>query len=376
MWTKEQIESWARAVGTHPKRIGLAWIPKGHPWAKRWGLPAPALAALKDSGASLLALGDVDGDERQRLHQRFGAHDERWPHAKVYWFERGASPRVLVTSANWSPSAWGIPTGRSQLHIKNFELGVLIPARKRPLRTLKEMTAKAAIVDAARHIDGAAPWSHAMFDGRRLIVTIIKGEVGPSQIVAIDADGHRLKLKVRWKPVDGLLQTVLKRAWKTGPSVVVLILRSAEHWISVQDQRDPATSQEHPLSRPPGMDEDELKRLRAALLEERYGGKLIDDEEPPSGGRSSNAELTKDTVTAVGDYSVWLLDEARRVLAVVDAWATAFSKMRSTDLRNAIERDGRQLLRHWREEVSAGGRRKGALIVACDELNARLRSSE
>ena len=289
--------------------------------------------------------------------------------------EETPSPRVLVTSANWSPSAWGIPTGKSQLYIKNFELGVLIPARKRPLRTLSEMTAKPAVVDAARDIDGTAPWAHAMFDGHRLIVQIIKGGEAPSQIVVIDADGHRVKLKVRWKSVNSLLQTVIKRAWKSGPSTVVLVLRTAEHWLSVQDQRDAATSQEHPLSRPPGIDEDELKRLRAALLEERYGGKLIDDE-PPTGGGSTGAALTKDPAIAVGDYSVWLLDEARRVLAVVDAWATAFSKMQSTDLRDAIGRDGRQLLRLWREEVSEGGRRKGALIVACDELYARLRSAE
>jgi hypothetical protein len=374
-WTKDQITSWARAVGTLPKRIGLAWVPKGHPWAKRWELPAAAVAGLKDSGTSLLALGEADGDGRQRLHHRFGAYDERWPHAKVYWFERGASPRVLVTSANWSPSAWGILTGRGQLHIKNFELGVLLPAQKRPLRTLKEMTASPAVVDAVRDIEGTAPWAHAMFDGRRLTVQIVKEQVAPHQIMVIDAEGHRLKLKVRWKPVEGLLQAALKRVWKTGPSVVVLVLREADHWFSVQDLRDSEASQEHPLSRPPGMDEDELKRLRAALLEERYGGKLMDDDEPSPGGGSTSVELAMNAVTAVGDYSVWLLDEARRVLAVVDTWATAFAKMQSTDLRDVIERDGRQLLRLWREEISEGGRRKGALIVACDELHARLRSS-
>lgn len=374
VWTKEQIESWAEAVGTLPKRINLAWIPKGHQWAKRWDLPATVLAAFKDSGARILALGDVDGDERQRLHRRFGAYDERWPHAKVYWFERGKVPRVLVTSANWSPSAWGIPAGRSRLYIKNFELGVLMPARKRPLRTLKEMTAKPAVVDATRDIDGTVPWAHAMFDGQRLTVQIIKGEVAPSQIEVIDADGHKLKLKVHWKAVDRLRRTVLNRAWKTGPSVVVLVLRAAEYWLSVQDLRDPKTSQEHPLSRPPGMDEDELKRLRAALLEERYGGKLIDDNEPSPSGGSSSTELTRNAVTPVADYSVWLLDEARHVLAVVDAWVEAFSKMQSSDLRDAIERDGRQLLQLWKKEASNGSRRKSALVVACDELNARLRS--
>ena len=129
------------------------------------------------------------------------------------------------------------------------------------------------------------------------------------------------------------------------------------------------------MSRPPGIDEDELKRLRAALLEERYGGKLMDDDEPSPGGESSSVDLPMNAVAALGDYSIWLLDEARRVLAVVDTWATAFAKMQSTDLRDAIERDGRQLLRLWREEISADRPRKVALTIACDELKARLRSS-
>ncbi len=374
-WNKDQIGSWARTVGTLPKRIGLAWVRKGHPWAKHWALPAPVVAALKDSGATLLALGDADGDERQRLQHRFGTYDERWPHAKVYWFERGASPRVLVTSANWSTSAWGISTGKNQLYIKNFELGVLLITQKRPFRTLKKMTASPATVDITRDIEGTAPWAHASFDGHRLVVQVIKGEKAPNQIVVIDADGHRVKLNVRWKLADGLLQASLKRIWKTGPSVVVILLRSAEHWLSVQDLRDTETSQEHPLSRPPGMDEDELKQLRAALLEERYGGKLMDDHEPLPNGGSSSVGLTMNDGTAMGDYSVWLLDEARRVLVVVDTWAIARTTMQSTDLRDVIERDGRQLLRLWRDEIRACSRRSGALIVACDELNVRLRRS-
>ena len=95
-----------------------------------------------------------------------------------------------------------------------------------------------------------------------------------------------MRLKVRWKVVGGLRQTVLKRLWKSGPSVVVLMLGAAEHWLSVQDLRHSKASQEQPLSHPPGMDEDELKRLRAALLEERYGGKLIDDENRLPGRRT------------------------------------------------------------------------------------------
>ena len=370
-WTKDQIASWARTIGTRPKRVGLAWVSKGHPWAKHWQLPAAVVATLKGSGISLLALGGRDKDERQRLHHRFGAYDERWPHAKVYWFERGASPRVLVTSANWSPSAWGIHGAGNQLHIKNFELGVLLTTQKRPLRTLKEMTASPATIDLARDVEATAPWAHATFDGRRLVVQIVKGEVAPSEIVVVDPDGQRAKLKVRWKVVGGLHQTVLKRLWKSGPSVVVLMLRGAEHWLSVQDLRHSKASQEQPLSHPPGMDKDELKRLRAALLEERYGGKLIDEQEPLPGDGPSRGDLT----TPVGDYSVWLLDEARRVLAVVDTWATALAKMQSAALRDAIERDGSQLLRLWREEIRAGSRRTTALIVACDELHARLGSA-
>jgi hypothetical protein len=324
-WTKDQIASWASAVGTVPKRVRLAWVRKGHPWAKRWELPAAVVAALKQSGTSLLALGEAGGDERQRLHHNFGAHDERWPHCKVYWFERGASPRVLITSANWSLSAWGMLTAGNQLHVKNFELGVLLNARKRPLRTLKEMTAPPATVDEARDNEGSAPWAHATFDGRRLVVQIIKGELAPREIDVFDQDDHRLKLKANWNAADGLLHTVLKRAWKTGPSVVVLVLRASEHWLSVQDLRHSELSQEQPLSRPPGIADDEFQRLQAALLEERYGGPLIDNVKPPPNGGSSS----DDPATPAGDFNVWLLDEARRVLVVVSTWATALAKMKT-----------------------------------------------
>lgn len=371
-WTKGQIKSWAKAIGTLPKRVGLAWVPKGHPWAKHWQLPAEVVAALKGSKITLLALGEADEGGRERLHHRFGPFDDRWPHAKVYWFERVASPRVLVTSANWSPSAWGIVATGNQLHIENFELGVLLSGQKRPLRTLKEMTVSPATVNLERDTEGTAPWAHATFDGHCLVVQTVKGTVVPREITVVDPDGQRLRLRVRWKSTVALLETTIRRVWKIGPSVVVIMLGAAEQWLPVQDLRPAEASQELPLSRPPGIDEDDLKRLRAAFLEERYGGKFV-DEDPGHGGGPSGAEPLTGSVATAGDYSVWLLDEARRVLAVVDTWVSTFAKMQSTDFHDAIERDGRELLKNWREEISSGGRRNIALKVACDELSARLR---
>lgn len=370
-WTKDQVKSWAKAVGTLARRVGLAWITKGHPWAKNWELPGPVVAALESSGVALLALGEEDEDERRRLHRSFVKYDERWPHAKVYWFERGASPRVLVTSANWSPSAWGIFTTGNQLYIKNFELGALLTAEKRPLRTLKEMTAPPATVYRAHDIEGTAPWAHATFDGRRLVVQIVKEEVAPREILVMGPNDDQLRLKVNWRTTDGLLQAVLNRVWKAPPSAVAILLKGAKHWLAVQDLRSAEEFPEQPLNRPPGIEEGELKRLRARLLEERYGGKLMEDYEHSPNGRPSSAKL----VAPVCDYAVWLLDEARHVFGVIDTWVATHTLMERCDMRDAIERDGRELLRLWRDEIKANSRRKGALTVACDELQARLRRS-
>ncbi len=370
-WTKEQITAWSRAVGTIPKRIRLAWIPQIHPWAKCWTLPSTSRTALQESEVRLLAFARDDSDKRRSLHTRFSSEDPRWSHAKVYWFEKGASSRVLITSANWSTSAWGVQSDKGGTYIKNFELGVLLPAnKKRPLQHLGDLDAQPATNDLEREDQEAGLWAHASFDGESLTVMTALG-IEPLTLDIIDANGARDTIDVRWERADDKLQTIISRIWHSGPATVIIKHQTREQWISVQDLRDAAVSHDDPLSRPPGLSAEDLEALRAALLEELYGGARMEDSVPTSAAMAHGL----DTMGMNGvseDYSVWLLEEGRRILLIVDKWLLALRQATVGGFRDAIVDDGRRLLKHWRDEVERNQPRTIALQVGIDELELRM----
>ena len=113
-----------------PERLNLVSIDKNHPWASdRWLLPLSTLKSLTRSGSKLLHL-QHDANIEKRisglLHKNHRSADTRWSHAKLYSLKRGNSQRLIVTSANFSTSAWGSESQDGQLTIENFELGVCI----------------------------------------------------------------------------------------------------------------------------------------------------------------------------------------------------------------------------------------------------------
>jgi hypothetical protein len=372
-WTKGQITAWSRAVGTIPKRIGLAWIPQIHPWAKCWTLPSRSVAALRESEVRLLAFASDDSDKRRSLHTRFSSEDPRWSHAKVYWFEKGASSRVLITSANWSTSAWGVQGDNGGTFIKNFELGVLLPGNeKRPLQHLGDLDAQPATNDLEREDQEAGLWAHASFDGQSLTVMTALEISPPLTLDIIDANGVRDTVDARWDGVDDKLQTIISRIWHSGPSTVILKHQTREQWLSVQDLREAAVSHDDPLSRPPGLSAEDLQSLRAALLEELYGGARMEDS-VPTGAEMNPGPHTQGIIGVGGDYSVWLLEEGRRVLSIVDKWTLTYTQATVDSLRAAIVDDGRRLLKHWREETERNQRRTVALLIGIDEFELRMR---
>ncbi|MDP2345578.1 MAG: hypothetical protein Q8O67_31835 [Deltaproteobacteria bacterium] len=382
-WTVAQLKWWAASVGTRPQRLRLVWVPRGHPWAKHWTLPTNAVPELATAGASILTLED---DDRRRLHTRYRDADERWPHAKVYWFQRGAAPRVLITSANWSAAAWGRPTARgSSYYVKNFELGVLVATAKRPFSSLPEMAdGDAATVELESEERVDALWGHAVFDGTTLVVQLAPVTSGPANVRVLDAGRDEHTFKTKWQTRNGVLETTVRRRWPRPPTTVVVTVQEQEHWLAVEDRR-PDLAGSDDASPPPGFGEGDLERMRAALLEERYGGRLLEDSErlldphadpaaaPEAGGAAGAVgDGVADPRRTAADYSVWVLEEARRVLGVVDNWAGQSQKTAATALSGAIERDGRELLRAWRKEAETESRRRVALRVACDELAVHL----
>ena len=73
-----------------------------------------------------------------------------------------------------------------------------------------------------------------------------------------------------------------------------------------------------------------------------------------------------------GDYSVWLLEEGRRVLLIVDKWLLAVRQATVDSFRDAIADDGHRLLKHWRYEVERNQHRTIALQVGIDDLELRI----
>ncbi|MGB8293842.1 MAG: hypothetical protein WCG85_00285 [Polyangia bacterium] len=130
LWNGEALRRWCAMFEGSPDRTELVWIDRHHPWARarRWLLPEATLASLTGADATLLHLrhGPDSRSETDLFHDEHRATDDRWSHAKVYSLRRGRSRRVLVTSANFSTSAWGSESADGDLTIENFELGVCL----------------------------------------------------------------------------------------------------------------------------------------------------------------------------------------------------------------------------------------------------------
>src|SRR5262249_43623277 len=131
-WSADALRGWCARFEGSPDRLELVWIDKNHPSAPerggKWLLPEGTLKTLTEVDATLLKLRyePNDPDETDCFHEDHRPADDRWSHAKVYSFKRGTSRRLLVTSANFSPAAWGRQKENGDLTIENFELGVCV----------------------------------------------------------------------------------------------------------------------------------------------------------------------------------------------------------------------------------------------------------
>ena len=126
-WTSKSISTWTKLAGVEPRRISVAWVRGGHPWAGRWQLDPKTEAALTASGIRWLEVPrPYDDDWESPLCDEHQQTDPRWSHAKLYELCQGARRRLLITSANLSRAAWGDAQANGELVIDNFELGVLL----------------------------------------------------------------------------------------------------------------------------------------------------------------------------------------------------------------------------------------------------------
>lgn len=389
IWGPKDLSGWCNAYGGRPNQLNLIWIDRDHPWARssRWILPSASLQVLQSSYATFLRLRLVSDDQGNSdpFHDKHRCSDPRWNHAKLYLLRRGKARRLLLTSANFSPSAWGRWKGNS-LAIENFELGVSVNQVDWPFDSLDAFDdiSDIASVDELPKRGGIGLWGQASWDGRRVSVEIRSpASVEPHGVIG--GRSHNLQID-KWKSLANGQWTALVPWIDQQRPPETLHLASGDQKIRIpifdarsQGQRD--------VFIPPEVDEEFAEALRDALLLEEYGGPVADDVDPPLPSPTGEEEIDpeKDPPRQASvddaDYSLRVFTMARKYQEIVDNWArkTRFhwnidalgyeSENLLLDGKSLKEAFGRQALRDSQEDVchSIGGR------LAAEELDILLR---
>jgi Tyrosyl-DNA phosphodiesterase len=390
-WAPDALDRWCAWFGGLSKSLKLVWIDKRHPWAGRWILPKSTLAVLLGAGAKLIRLRhDPDQDRaNDPFHEEHRSRDDRWSHAKVYSLKRGNSRRLLVTSANFSPAAWGREGRNGGLTIENFELGVCVEQGSRPFEDLEvfdDMKSAATVSDLPNRATAPIAWAAAAWDGKKVTVKCrcesndnLKGKI--DQRVPVEAWASEIGSPLRsacvpWAYIE------------PQPSLVRLTCDRQTMTVVVFDERPPLQRQD---TLPPEVDKDLGQIMRDELLFEQYGGQIAedlvnedtwgagpDDAEPEADATADGVE--KPTTGHVDSYDVPAFVAARKHLAVVDNWAYQVNReaKRSTGTfeLQMLRRDGEFLKEAFhrqetRDEKQSSSQALGARLAA-EEMTLRL----
>lgn len=355
-WNAGTLTAWCTDVGIVPKRVYPKWISEAHPWAMAsgWALSKSSYDVLSSSGVQLDCL-----PNEARFTDQHRDGDERWSHAKLYLLRRGRKRTLLVTSANWSASAWG--AGR--VAPRNFELGVAFESTWTDLEALGERFDSTD--DSPFFVDDTETdervsvlgWAEATWDGRRIELRARSTDNDTPISVSlrfVDNDDESVPLvkgraSMLWNDAR---RTPLGARFMQGVEVLE---------VDVLDLRPYPEFARTPL---PEVDPAIEQALREAFLLQRYGGPAVDPESIPGlGGERNSAGVSIPTA----DYSVQAWIEAREAFRVVDKWRAALAEA-ATDgqRRKQVHIDG--------EELRALFLRRGGPVAALvvQELSWRL----
>jgi hypothetical protein len=394
-WAPDVLNHWCAWFEGHSKSLTLVWIDKHHPWSGRWILPKSTLAVLIGAGAKLVRLRHEPNQctANDLFHEEHRLGDDRWSHAKVYSLKRGNSRRLLVTSANFSPAAWGRGGRNGDLTIENFELGVCIEQGSWPFENLGvfDNTKNAATVSDLP-IRGTAliAWAEAAWDGKNVRVSCrcefsgnLRGEI---------AGGHKRVPVVRWSVKDGSSLRTARVPWADAepqPSAVKLVCNHQTMTVVVFDER-PLPERVDTL--PPEVDKELGQIMRDELLFEQYGGQIAEDaanpdtsidgldEFSPEPSATSEEVVQEPKTSHVESFAVPAFVTARRHFRVVDNWAKQVTREanRSTGTfeRRILLQDGELLIEAFRRQAARDERQSPAQAIgarlAAEELILRL----
>ncbi len=385
-WSRRDTElsAWCGNFDGRPDGLKLIWIEKNHPWADKWQMPETTLEALVNQRATLIKLRREAGRpaDTDRFHKDHRPTDERWSHAKLYSFQRGSSRRMLITSANFSPSAWGRQNADGSLTIRNFELGVSLEQAVCPFADLREILREQDAATSSQPPEDSAIdiWAQAKWNGQEVQIDC-RCETDQEIFGVLRCGSGSERRITEWTvdPADSLRSaSILWKDAKNPPSVVRLTCGKGSMIIPVFDER-PSLERDDFI--PPGVDASRAQEMRDELLFERYGGAMA--------GESANGPLaTGDLVEDLNDgdhggcdddYSIPAFELARRHLGVVDKWASSVKaalEMGEFDER-LVRRDGELLIEAFRRRTDRDGKtNRDGKGQQAGEVGAKLAAEE
>lgn len=355
-WNERTLSAWSTDVGVAPSKVHLKWISEAHPWAatSSWTLSTAAAQNLESSGVRLECL-----PKDARFTEQHRDADPRWSHAKLYLLRSRRKRRLLVTSANWSASAWG--AGRTSP--RNFELGVVFESKWTDIEDLGEPfdppNSVPFCVDRAEDEErvSALEWAEASWDGEWIALRARSTDsVAPISAVVTFTGGTEESVVL----VDGEASMPWNDAERT--PLTARFTQGAEALeVDVLDLRSLDEFTKTPL---PEVDPAVEKALREAFLLQRYGGPVVDPESIPGlGGERRPAGVAAPTA----DYAVQAWIDARAAFCVVDKWRSALKEAAAeVRLVERVRMDGEELRALF-------ARREGpAAALVVEELGWRL----
>ncbi len=353
--------------------------------------------ALEDSDCTLLDLRREPGNAKATdgFHRQHHVEDQRWSHAKLYRMKRGRTERVLVTSANFSPSAWGDAASNGSLHIRNFELGVALDDVAWPFENLGSLYPGRASVTEATVPTTAARigWAQASWDGTQVVVDVRCLEPALLEGALVTSDQQQFPLPA-FSTTQGFERSVLVFFPSQGtPRFVELQCGDERLTVIVSDNR-PMAEQEDGTP-PDGLDADTYQARLDEQLFEQYGGPAADDDgddpvdhdglPPPVPGIDEGTGVEgieevpgPDDIIAIAaakrtdSYQVAAQATARVLLSMVDGWWSRMGRARQREPEgfevDMLTRDGQRLIEALDRLAKRQNARSIGARLAAEEL--------
>lgn len=356
-WNDRSLKAWTADIGVTPTKVHLKWIAETHPWAKTagWALSKVACGELQRSGVWLDCL-----SKGERFVPEHHESDSRWSHAKLYLLRSRRKRRLLLTSANWSVSAWG--AGKASP--RNFELGVVFDSEWTALETLGEPfappdTVPYCIERTDEDVRLPLEWADATWDGKHIALRARSADsVAPIHVAVTFMKTSALQVQ--------LAKGEAAVPW-TDPERTPLVARFTQGaWVLDVDVADLRSAQELEETPLPEVAPEDEEALREAFLLQRYGGPAVDVDSIAWADRGG-APTPVGAAAPAGDYTVQAWLDARAAFNLLDRWRAALEEAGNDLLRREVLlKDGERIRAIYARRSGPGA----ALVV--EELDWRL----